>query len=651
MEPFEGCKQFAGSAHWLRFLLLAISLAAGSAQASIEQQRDLFNQAERALHSNDLDQFTSLKQQLGDYPIVAYLEYDAFKKNLPQATPAEVRIFLESYQDFPFRYHLLSSWLRHLAKQGRWQEYLEFYDDRSATQYKCHWITARIETGDVTGLNDEIRTIWLTGYSQPDACDPAFAYFLEHQPDVEKFVWQRIEKAFAARRPSLARYLAGKLPKAQREVVETWYQAHKNPVDSFPKLSKAKDTALNRKILVHALKRMARRDSVEAGESWQKVSDRFKFSAAQKLEVEKKIALSAALQHRPEGKELLEALPASAKNDTAHLWLARIYLRDEDWIGLIRTIDAMPQHLRDDAEWIYWQARSYEGAGHQVKADDIMSKLANRSTYHGFLAADRMGKPYRIRHEKVIDVNPEQNRKLLGEHPNLLRARELFFVGRKTEARREWFQGIRRLSSQQIKQAASMAHGWKWHDNAIKTVAKTSHTKDYDLRFPMPYQEQVMSHVDNHDLDPSIVYGIMRRESLFDPLAQSRVGALGLMQLMPATARSVARKLGLGKPARSEILKVDNNIRLGTQYFKTVLDRFDNNIPLAAASYNAGPHNVKRWLPEDQSMSADQWIETVPYKETRKYIKAVLAYATIFDRHLGKDVLISSRMDDVQPEY
>jgi soluble lytic murein transglycosylase len=233
----------------------------------------------------------------------------------------------------------------------------------------------------------------------------------------------------------------------------------------------------------------------------------------------------------------------------------------------------------------------------------------------------------------------------------LLRARELFFLNRTLEARREWFQGIRKLNQEEIKQAASMASSWKWHDNAIKTVAKTGFHKDYDLRFPMPYRELVMGQVEKHELDPSVIYGLIRRESLFDPLAKSKVGALGLMQLMPYTARRVAKQLGLKRPAQGDILEVDNNIRLGTQYFKTVLDQFDDNVPLAAAAYNAGPKNVQKWLPQEQPLSADLWVETVPFKETRNYIQAVLAYATIFDKHLGQEVQISSRMQDIRSDY
>jgi soluble lytic murein transglycosylase len=233
----------------------------------------------------------------------------------------------------------------------------------------------------------------------------------------------------------------------------------------------------------------------------------------------------------------------------------------------------------------------------------------------------------------------------------LLRARELYFLDRQVDARREWFQALRLLNTQQIKQAAVLASSWKWHDSAIKTVARTPHRSDYSLRFPMPFKRQVFNYADAKQLDPSVIYGVIRRESLFDPLAKSEVGALGLMQLMPSTARRVARSLGLKIPRQSDILEIDNNINFGTQYFRSVLNRFDNNVSLAAAAYNAGPRNVKNWLPRENDMPADLWVETVPFKETRNYVQAVLAYATVFDKSLGRDTLISSRMGDIKSEY
>jgi soluble lytic murein transglycosylase len=619
--------------------------------ASVEQQRALFHEAETALEKGDRQQFSALLKDLQDYPVRAYLEYDDFAKSLAIKTPQQVKQFLQHNKEYPFAYHLRTRWLSLLAKRQRWKTYLQFYDGRSAVKFKCLQLTAKIKTGQLANINSEIRKLWLTGYSQPEQCDLPFQHFLKTADDTEQAIWLRIEKAFAARRPALAKYLAKKLPEEARKQVDLWYQAHRKPEKYLPQLASATDTELNRKIIIHCLQRMARRDSLKARAQWVKLRDRFKFNQHQINLIDKRIALSAALQHKPESKQLLKQLPDDIKTDTAHLWLARIHLRDEDWIGLIKTINAMPKHLSAESEWVYWLARAYEEAGKADKARQIFDKLASKSTYYGFLAADRIDRSYHIVQQRATAENSFDEVALLKQNIHLLRARELFFLNRLLDARREWFQGIRKLKQKQIRQAATMASSWKWHDNAIKTVAKTPHRSDYDLRFPMPYRKQVAAQAEINQLDLSVIYGVMRRESLFDPLARSRVGALGLMQLMPATARRVAKSLGMKRPQQKEIMSVTNNIQLGAKYFRSVLNRFENNVSLAAAAYNAGPRNVKRWLPEKDNLPADLWVETVPFKETRNYVQAVLAYATIFDKHLGKNVQISSRMDDIKPEY
>ncbi len=632
-------------------LLISSPLLANSTSSSLEKQRLVFKQAEIALTKSDNQQFKKLLAELKDYPVVGYLEYDAFKKNLKKMRSPEVKQFLIKYKDYPFAYQLLGQWLNLLAKRQDWVNYLAFYDGRNSVKYKCLSFTARLKTNNTKNLLSEIEKIWLTGYSQPEQCDYPFDFFLNNAENVTDIIWSRIEKAFKARRPSLAKYLAKKLNDKDKKLVELWYQAHRHPEKKLLSLSRSSDNELNRKIIIHALHRLARKNSLIAKEHWDKIKTKFKFTDQQEQQIIKRIALSAAYQHKPESKQLLQQLPNKLKSDNAYLWLARIHLRDEDWIGLIKTINDMPEHLKAESEWVYWLARSYQKAGQDAKATEIFDELSKKSTYYGFLAADKVNRKYLINQQQAATESSYDEQKLLNKSINLLRAKELFFLDRLLDARREWFQGIRKLSQAEIKQAASIASIWKWYDNAIKTVAKTPHRNDYDLRFPMPYKRQVMLNVKKNDLDPSVIYGVMRRESLFDPLAKSKVGALGLMQLMPSTARYVAKNLGLKKLAQSEILSISNNIKLGTSYFKSVLNRFENNVSLATAAYNAGPQNVKKWLPEKESLPADLWVETVPFNETRNYIQAVLAYATIFDKHLGKDVLISSRMDDVKSAY
>jgi len=631
-------------------VLLFAGLISPQLQANIEQQRQLFHDASAALERNQISKFKKILKQLDDYPAKPYLEYDAFIRRVSKAKPHQVEEFLQQFADFPFAYHARGKWLNVLARRGDWENYLKFFDGRENTRLKCLAFQARLKLNQLEGLNDEIARVWSRGYSQPSQCDPAFAYFLQSNEQAEQAIWLRIEKAFKARRPNLARYLGKQLDQQARATVETWYRAHRRPERSLRQLADAGDNEHNRAIIVHAIDRLARKNSLKALEHWNLIRDDFAFTQEQKDQSQRRIALSAAIQHKTEARALLSSLDPSIMNDQAHLWLARIQLRNRDWSGLMKTINLMPTHLHQENEWQYWLSRSMEAEGQLSDSLNLLEQISDQSSYYGFLAADKLKRDYRIEQENAASVEVDED-SFMSANPHMLRARELYYLDRLIDAKREWFQALRYLDQDQIKQAATLASKWQWHDSAIRTVAKTPHRNDFSLRFPMPYKQQVMQHAEARELDPSIIYGVMRRESLFDPLARSSVGALGLMQLMPSTARRVAKSIGMKRPRKSDILHVENNIRLGTHYLRTVMNRFENNVALAAAAYNAGPGNVKRWLPKNTIMSADLWVETVPFKETRNYVQAVLAYSTVFDKSLGRNTLMSSRMGDIKTVY
>ncbi len=632
-------------------ILLLVAFGATTAQATtFESQRKLFREATAALERKQISRFRQLLRELEDYPAQPYLEFDLFRRQASKVKPAQAERFFERFADYPFVYHARGTYLSTLAKRRDWDNFLRFWDSRENTRLQCYAFQARLALDRLDGLEDEIARVWLRGYSQPAQCDTAFAHYLENHSDPEAVIWLRIEKAFSARRPNLARYLGRKLDPAERAAVDTWYRAHLRPERTLKRLAEAADTTRNRAIIAHAIDRLARRDSLRALEFWNLLRDDFAFTQAQIDQSQRRIALSAAYQHLPEAQTLLANLDPAIMNDQAYLWLARIQLRGRDWSGLLETIKRMPAHLHDENEWQYWLSRALEAEGRLVESLDLLERLADKSSYYGFLAADKLERDYRIEQEDAASVEVDEDA-FLADNPHMLRARELYFLDRLVDAKREWFQALRYLDHDRIRQAATLASKWQWHDSAIRTVAKTRHRNDFSLRFPTPYKQQVMELAQKKELDPSLIYGVMRRESLFDPLARSKVGALGLMQLMPSTARRVARSLGMKRPRKADILHVENNIRFGTHYLKSVMNRFDNNVALAAAAYNAGPRNVRRWLPRDEQMSADLWVETVPFSETRNYVQAVLAYATVFDKSLGKRTLMSSRMGVIRPDY
>ncbi|MFT5399508.1 MAG: soluble lytic murein transglycosylase [Gammaproteobacteria bacterium] len=632
------------------WLLLLSGLIANTASANFERQRVMFHDASLALERGQIKKFNRIYSELGDYPAKAYLQYDHFRKRINSESPQRVEKFLERYAEYPFEYHARGKWLVVLAKKQDWENYLRFFDARENTELKCLSFNARLKLNRTENINEDISRMWDRGYSQPSECDSAFAHFLQTTSNPDDAIWKRIEKAFKARRPQLARYLGKKLSVDDQRIVERWYRAHQRPEKSLVQLAKAKDLPRNRAIVVHAIDRLARKNSIKALKAWEIIEPDFAFDAKQIEQIKLRIALSAAYQLEPIAGELLSGINPEIMNDKAYLWLARIQLRNQDWQGLVTTIKRMPGHLHQENQWQYWLSRGMEEQGQLVDSMSLLESLAGKSSYYGFLASDKLKLGYQIEQENVSALLVDEDQ-FLASNPNMLRARELYFLNRLVDAKREWFQALRQLDQTQIKQAATLASKWKWHDSAIRTVAKTPHRRDYSLRFPTPYKDQVLMQAQKNQLDASLIYGVMRRESLFDPKARSSVGALGLMQLMPRTARGVANSMGLKKPQRADILQVSNNINMGSYYLKSVMNRFDGNVALAAAAYNAGPSNVKRWLPRKGVMAADLWVETVPFTETRNYVQAVLAYSTVFDKKFGNKTLMSSRMRDVKPTY
>ena len=204
----------------------------------------------------------------------------------------------------------------------------------------------------------------------------------------------------------------------------------------------------------------------------------------------------------------------------------------------------------------------------------------------------------------------------------------------------------RRLS--RLLKAAKLADEWGWHDRAIATLARARYWDDLELRFPLAHQQVVLTQAKRQKVNPAWAFAIIRQESAFTTDARSHAGAMGLMQLMPRTARTVARSMKMQPPRRYDLLKIDTNIRLGVRYLKKVQDRNQGHPVLATAAYNAGQSRVTQWLPEQGSVAADVWIETVPFQETRDYLKRVMTYTVIYEQRLGRDpVPLLERMSPI----
>jgi soluble lytic murein transglycosylase len=632
---------------WLCAILL--SGTAYGALDDLARQRRIYTQAQQALKVGDEQRFQDLRQELTEYPLYPYLVFAQLKRRLPEASQNEVQGFIDRYRDTPLGARLRRAWLRTLMDNGRWRAFLQVYDrerDRD-TALSCYALRARIRAGHLNDVAEQTRDLYLVGRSQPKACDRLFAWWERQGGLTPAVIWRRIGLAMEGGQTGLARSLAKKLDPQAHDQVQLWAEVHRHPQSGLGDAHLGADTELNRRILVHGIRRLAQQDVALARTRWEDLSGRYRFTLEQRNGLARHLALLAAYRGHPQAQRWLDELPESAVDARVRLWRARTALRDGQWGRLIQTIQALDATQRDREMWRYWLARALEHTGQKARAGRIYRGLARQRDYYGFLAADRIDAPYAIASNALVE-DRGQARSLM-KRPGVLRAHELYHLGELPQARAEWNRVVRTLGRADLKRAAVLADDWGWHANAIRTAALTGHSDDLDLRFPTPFQTEVLQTARRDGLTPALIYGIIRRESVFDTEARSPAGALGLMQLMPATARTLSRRLGLSRPQKTDLLNHALNMRLGAAYLREMLERFDHNPVLAAAAYNAGPARVRDWLGQTGRVEADVWIDTLPYYETRRYVRAVMAFTTVYEWRLGLPVTrLRERMAPVE---
>lgn len=625
-------------------LILALSPVLA---ADFAHQRSLFVTAEQALQRGDQATLDRIANQLHDYPLYPYLEYAALLQRLDQADDDEVKGFLDRYDGTVVERRLRLRWLQRLADRRQWQRFLPFYKRTSNVGLRCHYLNALLSTGQRTRALAEVDDVWMYGKSRPKACDPIFRAWEQAGLRTDEKTWQRIALAMDAGETQLARYLGRSLSDADRTWVERWIRLRGNP-KRVDRNEFASPHPYREAMLVQAIRRLAVRDGLDAMQRWQRISERYDFSQEQIRQTEYYIVRNLVRVDDRQAYEFIKRVDMTTADEKALNARIRAGLLRQDWPQVADWIDQLPADLQTTPRWRYWRARALEGMGDELTADALYAEVAGDRSYYGFIAADRIDHDYHLDHVET-PVDPETHTQILTMEP-VQRAREFFYLERWTDARREWLSATQNMNTAQLKAAAKIAEQKGWHDRAIFTLAQTGYWDDLELRFPLAHTQHVERNASRNGIEKAWIYAVMRQESAFMHNARSHAGAMGLMQLMPATARAVARDLNRKPPRRTELMKPETNILLGSAYLKQVKNELGDSAILATAAYNAGPHRVERWLPE-RALPADIWIELVPFRETRRYLQRVLAYTVIYEKRMGLDpTRLKYRMHTVQPD-
>ena len=622
------------------FLLICfLSLVAKNAVSADDffVERVRFLQATKLLQRGDEAGFLSQLKLLQGYPIQHYLQYQWIVKKIDSDAADVPQLLLNFEKHYPYS-HLLSQLLakrqRHLFERRDWRGFLAASKHPKARDYRCRKLQAQLRLKKISADLKLLSEIWLNQSLRSKTCKQLSALLLETVQPTAWLIWSRIDQLMAAGRWRSAQQMETYMGSRDKALLALWIDAYRNPGDNAENPALREDNLFNRKVVLHQHKRWSTFAADAADKHWQLIRKNYAFEHDQLAEADRYIALQTAYSHLPQSTARLNALGET--DSQIEGWKLRVALRNQQWQFVSRQIEALPENEQSSDQWQYWLARSYRETGREAEAAERYRLLAKKTSYYGFLAADRLGTGYAIFEESFAQSDARRAEMLSNDE--LLRAREYFFVGLPVDARRAWRRYTQSLGEDEnaLLMAAGLAAEWGWHDRAIQTVAQTSVKRALSLRFPTPYRDKVLAVAKRDAIDPSWIYGVMRRESAFINDIRSSAGAVGLMQLLPTTAKYVAKKVGQ-KVSNGDLTDENVSISLGAHYLRQLRDRFNHSV-LATAAYNAGPNRVAKWLPDSKLLPADVWVDTIPITETRRYVRAVMAYATIFEWRMWQSV-------------
>lgn len=625
--------------HMLRILSLCLllSLQPAIAADTLSDQRDLFQRVEHDLKRGVRSSYLNTRDVMKDYPLYPYLVYLDVKRRLAKVSDETVISLLHKYDDSVISDYLRYRWLQHRSRSGHWAIAPEYYIPSpylTDESMPCHHAHALLKHGRAREAREQILSLWLVNFSQPAACDPVFAYAKENGIIGDEETWQRILLVIEKRRMSLANYLARGLSSGLKRHYRLLQQAYHNPLRI---LSQADEdffsSPYRRDIFLYAIKRERKKNFDRAATIWVSVRRQAENYASFQDRVHYSLGLFAALQLEAErGYRYLSHLSSSAHTPESRYWLIRSALRLYDWNAVLRSIDMLPDDKQSYPQWMYWRARALEQTGRSEQAREILRALAQRSNYYGYLAADRIGAIYRL--EKSAPDYTRQSLKEIENLPAVRRIREFILLKRWFDARREMNYLVGKLGKTARMRLAVLCRQWNWSSGVVQALAADTFRGETNLRFPLPWRDLVARESGRSGLPEHWLYGVMRRESAFMPQIKSPVGAIGVMQLMPRTARSVAKRLRIKAPSKARLTDTKLNLQLGASYLAHLYKMNNQHLPLSLAAYNAGPSRVKVWLRRTPVRDADIWIDTIPFDETRLYVRAVLFYMTVYQYKL-----------------
>jgi soluble lytic murein transglycosylase len=625
---------------------LTSSAAAPDSAAAAAQTRaddDVFLLLREAARQDDAVNAATYAARLPQYAIPSYVDYYRLKPRLKDASADEIRDFLARYQGSAIADRMRNDWLLELGRTRDWANFdqqLPLFVLNDDTQVKCYGLLSRAVKGEKVAADARALLVSPPGYG--DACSTLVATLAQAgQFDVNDLLAQ-LRLAGEQHATGPARRTALLLGASDTRAAQA--------VD-VPALAMARGVGVGRaehEIYLVAIGRMARTSVKLAAVALQKNASAL--TAQEQATGWANIALAASMSLAPEAYGYWQRSAGAPLTQDQLQWKTRIALRQGDWKMVAATIEAMPAQLRSDPAWTYWQGRAMAAQGaSRDEARALFTRIADQNSFYGQLAMEELGEQVSIP-QRASAVTPAEIAPMAA-NPGLRRALKFFSLRLRFEGTREWNWELRKFSERELLAAAEFARENDILDRMVNTSERTRTEFDYTQRFPSPHNDILQPTAQSLGLDRAWVYGLIRQESRFITDARSGVGASGLMQVMPSTGQYVAKKIGLTDFVHGMLADLRTNILLGTNYMNMVLANADGSQPLASAAYNAGPGRARTWRATlTAPMEGAIFAESIPYPETRTYVKNVLSnatnYAALFE---NKPQSLKARLGIVSP--
>jgi soluble lytic murein transglycosylase len=615
---------------------VCLATLAGVARAdSLDEQRSRYAQIKQAWDNKQMDVVQQMLPGLQDYPLYPYLQYRLLTDDLMNEPTVAVSQFIQANPTLPPARSLKSRFVNELARREDWRGLLAFSPEAPGTiESKCNYYYAKWNTGQAEAAWSGAKDLWLSGKNLPSSCDRLFSAWRASGTQDPLAYLERIRLAMKEGNTSLVTNLANQMPADYQTIASSLISLQNDPntVLTFARTVGATD--FTRQAAAVAFTRIARQDAENARLMIPSLVQ------AQQLNDDRAQELKETVAWRLMGNDVT-AEQASWRDDvimrsqstTLVERRVRMALGAGDRAGLNTWLARLPMEAKEKDEWRYWQADLLLERGREGEAKEILHTLMQQRGFYPMIAAQRLGEDYPLRVDKAASVN-----QALVQGPEMARVRELMYWNMDNTARSEWANLITSRSKPEQEGLARYAFEQNWWDLSVQATIAGKLWDHLEERFPLAYKETFARYVSGKDISPSYAMAIARQESAWNPKVRSPVGASGLMQVMPATAAHTVSKFGLaGYSSPNQLLDPDTNINIGTTYLESVYQQFENNRIFSSAAYNAGPGRVRTWLGNSAGrIDAVAFVESIPFSETRGYVKNVLAYDAYYKYFMGK---------------